>query len=297
MTDTAAGADQPIAVAIPRLSVRQILPWLLFAALLAVVGLYFLTPRDFLVRGLLAGLLAAFAAFAVAYVVGEPPVRAAIALEDSAGGHTHGGEAEAGHTEAEEAPGPGEVGVPRSLQSTVGLLTGLLVAGVTVGGLVGVLSALAMGRFGRVTPRATTLSVAAIGFVTAYAVPFLIYPPNPPAVGSGGTIGLRSISLIAAVTAVLVSRRLMTRLGGWHAALVGIAGYVLVMLVVAALLPHYNEVPESFPAALLYDFRRASFLTQLTLWTVLGVVLAELVGRLSRRGSTLTDPELADVRG
>jgi predicted cobalt transporter CbtA len=265
----------------------------------------FLSPRDFLVRGLLAGLLAAFAAFAVAYVVGEPPVRAAIALEDSAGGHTHGGEAEAGHTEAEEAPGPGEVGVPRSLQSTVGLLTGLLVAGVTVGGLVGVLSALAMGRFGRVTPRATTLSVAAIGFVTAYAVPFLIYPPNPPAVGSGDTIGLRSalyfvllaISLIAAVTAVLVSRRLMTRLGGWHAALVGIAGYVLVMLVVAALLPHYNEVPESFPAALLYDFRRASFLTQLTLWTVLGVVLAELVGRLSRRGSTLTDPELADVRG
>ena len=47
---------------------------------------------------------------------------------------------------------------------------------------------------------------------------------------------------------------------------------------------------------MLYDFRRASFLTQFTLWTVLGVVLAEFVGRLSaqdRRRSA----ELADVRG
>ena len=193
--------------------------------------------------------------------------------------------------------------MPRSLQSTLGLLTGLLVAGVTLGGLVGVVSAMAMGRFGRLTPRATTLAVTAMAFVAVYVVPFLIYPPNPPAVGSGDTIGMRSalyfiflaISLIAAVTAVLVGRRLRERVGGWHAALIGIAGYVVVMLVVMALMPHYNEVPDSFPASLLYDFRRASFLTQFTLWTVLGVVLAEFVGRLS--GRTSPERELADVRG
>ena len=261
--------------------------------------------RDFLIRGLLAGLIAAFAAFGVAYVVGEPSVRAAIALEDSAGGHSHGAET-AGSTDAEhtepDAPAAGEVEVPRSLQSTLGLLTGLLVAGVTFGGLVGVVSAMAMGRFGRLTPRSTTLAVTAIAFVAVYVVPFLIYPPNPPAVGSGDTIGMRSalyfiflaISLIAAVTAVLVGRRLSGRVGGWHAALIGIAGYVVVMLVVMALLPHYNEVPDTFPASVLYDFRRASFLTQLTLWTVLGVVLAEFVGRLS--GRTSPERELADVR-
>ena len=55
------------------------------------------------------------------------------------------------------------------------------------------------------------------------------------------------------------------------------------MLVVMALLPHYNEVPDSFPATVLYEFRTASFVTQLTLWAVLGVVLAELVGRLTAR--------------
>ena len=275
-----------------------------------------MSARDFLIRGLLAGLLAAFAAFAVAYVIGEPPVRSAIALEESGGGHSHGTDAgqtegtehtheSTGHAEeAEEASAPGEVEVPRSLQSTVGLLTGLLVAGVTIGGLVGVVSAIAMGRFGRLTPRATTLAVAAMGFVAVYVVPFLIYPPNPPAVGSGDTIGFRSglyfiflaISLIAAVTAVLVGRRLAERLGGWHAALVAIAGYVVVMLVVMALMPHYNEVPDSFPASVLYDFRRASFLTQFTLWTVLGVALAELVGRLARR-QPAEARELAGVRG
>ena len=54
-------------------------------------------------------------------------------------------------------------------------------------------------------------------------------------------------------------------------------------------------MPDTFPASVLYDFRRASFLTQLTLWSVLGVVLAELVGRLS--GRTAAERELADVRG
>jgi predicted cobalt transporter CbtA len=257
-----------------------------------------MNARDFLVRGLLAGLIAAFVAFGVAYVVGEPPLQAALAVEEAGGGHSHGGE------EAEEAPPAGESQVPRSLQSTVGLLTGMLVAGVTLGGLVGVVSAIALGRFGRLTPRATTLSVAAMGFVVVYAVPFLIYPPNPPAVGSGDTIGMRSglyfvslaISLIAAVTAVLVGRRLADRLGGWHAALLSIVGYVVVMLIVMALLPHYDEVPDTFPATVLYEFRQASFLTQLTLWTVLGVVLAEFVGRLSRRGATTTEQPVAEVR-
>jgi predicted cobalt transporter CbtA len=260
-----------------------------------------MSARDFLVRGLLAGLIAAFATFGVAYVVGEPPVRAAIALEDSAGGHSHGTETADEHAGA-DAPAAGEVEVPRSLQSTLGLLTGLLVAGVTLGGLVGVVSAMAMGRFGRLSPRSTTLAVTAIAFVTVYVVPFLIYPPNPPAVGNGDTIGMRSalyfiflaISLIAAVTAVLVGRRLTGRVGGWHAALIVIAGYVVVMLVVMAVLPHDNEVPDTFPASVLYDFRRASFLTQFTLWAVLGVVLAEFVGRLSRRAP---ERALADVRG
>src|SRR4051794_29352230 len=105
-----------------------------------------LNARTFLVRGLLAGLIAGFVAFGVAYVVGEPSVNAAIAIEEagSTAGHTHDHSdqsgtdqsgtdqpATAGQPAGEEAGHQTEV--PRSLQSTLGLMTGTVVAGATLG--------------------------------------------------------------------------------------------------------------------------------------------------------------------
>jgi predicted cobalt transporter CbtA len=241
------------------------------------------SARDFLVRGLLAGLFAGLVAFGVAYVVGEPSVNAAIAIEESA----HGGE---------------EL-VPRSLQSTVGLLTGTTVAGVTLGGLVGALSALALGRLGRLGVRGVSLSLAAMGFVSVSLLPFVAYPPNPPTVGHPETIGTRTelyfilvaISIIAAVTAVVVGRRLAARWGIWYATLSAIVGYLLVTLTAIALLPSYSEVPADFPATVLYEFRVASLVTQLALWATLGVTLGELLYRLQRRTAPrITEPDYAD---
>jgi predicted cobalt transporter CbtA len=241
------------------------------------------SARDFLIRGLLAGLFAGLLAFGVAYVVGEPSVNAAIAIEESA----HGG---------------GEL-VPRSLQSTVGLLTGTTVAGVTLGGLVGVLSALALGRLGRLGVRGVSLSLASMGFVSVSLLPFVAYPPNPPAVGHPETIGTRTelyfilvaISIIAAVTAVVVGHRLAARWGAWYATLSAVVGYLLVTLTAIALLPSYSEVPADFPATVLYEFRVASLVTQLALWATLGVTLGELLYRLQRRTAPrITEPDYAD---
>jgi predicted cobalt transporter CbtA len=255
------------------------------------------SARDFLIRGLLAGLFAGLVAFGVAYAVGEPSVDAAIAIEESAG---------SGHDHAEETmPGDTAVAteVPRSLQSTVGLLTGTAVAGVTLGGLVGVLSALALGRLGRLGVRGISLSLASMGFVSVSLLPFLAYPPNPPAVGQPETIGTRTelyfilvaISIIAAVTAVLVGRRLAARWGAWYATLIVVIGYLLVTLTAIALLPSYSEVPADFPATVLYEFRVASLVTQLALWATLGVTLGELLYRLQRRtASRVTEPDYAE---
>jgi predicted cobalt transporter CbtA len=256
-----------------------------------------LNARTFLVRGLLAGLIAGFVTFGVAYVVGEPSVNAAIAIEEAGGatGHTHDHADEPGTATEPTTTGEAahETEVPRSLQSTLGLMTGTVVAGATLGGLVGMISALALGRLGRLSPRASTLSVAALGFVSVYLIPTLAYPPNPPAVGQPDTIGYRTglyftllaISLIAMVTAVLVGRRLATRIGGWHAFLVSAAGYLAVCLIAIALMPTYDEVPDDFPATVLFSFRRASLITQLALWGTIGVVLAEFVGRMARTTS------------
>jgi predicted cobalt transporter CbtA len=277
-----------------------------------------LNARTFLLRGLLAGLLAGFVAFGVAYVLGEPSVNAAIAIEEAASQsepgqsdpsqsdpsqsdhgqsyHTHADDTAPGEESAEHSHGE-ETEVPRSLQSTLGLLTGTLVAGTVLGGLLGVISALALGRLGGLSSRASTLSVAGLGFVSVYLVPFIGYPPNPPAVGHGETIGYRTalyfillaVSVIAMITAVLVGRRLAARIGGWHAALVCGLGYLVVVGVAIGLMPTYDEVPAGFPASLLYEFRVGSLATQLALWATLAVVLAEFVDRLTRAAATVSD--------
>ncbi len=249
------------------------------------------SARSFLIRGLLAGLFAGLVTFGVAYVVGEPSVNAAIALEESTGGGPSHAEGTAAHEDTE----PAEAEVPRSLQSTAGLLTATVVAGVTIGGLLGVLSALALGRFGGLGPRATTLLVSGVGFLASTVLPFLAYPPSTPAVGQAETIGLRTglyfsllaTSVILAVTAVVVGRILARRWGAWYAGLATVGGYLLACVIVVTLLPSYDEVPADFPATVLYDFRLASFATQLTLWAVLGLTLAELVHRLVRRSKGL----------
>ena len=69
--------------------------------------------RMLLIRGMLVGILAGLLAFAFAWLVGEPQVDLAIAFE------THM------HQLAGEAPEP-EL-VSRAIQSTLGLLTGILV--------------------------------------------------------------------------------------------------------------------------------------------------------------------------
>jgi predicted cobalt transporter CbtA len=257
-----------------------------------------IATRDLLVRGLLAGLLAGIATFFVAYAVGEPSVGAAIAVEESgehaADGHSHGEEPDwtlGADEPAHETP-VHETIVPRSLQSTAGLATATVVAGVTLGGVLSVVSALALGRFGRLGTRSTVLLVTGLGFLATYVVPFLTYPPNPPAVGEAGTIGERTalyfvlvaVSLIVGLVAVLLARRLTPRWGAWYATLACAAGYGVVLAVAVALMPTYDEVPADFPATVLYEFRRASLLVQLTLWGLVGLVTAELAHRLTVRG-------------
>ncbi len=245
-----------------------------------------MTARAFLIRGLLVGLLAGFATFAVAYSVGEPHVERAIALEEAAApaeepavvqedGHTHS------HGEEEGTA------VSRSTQRTWGLLTGSLAVGVVLGGIVALVSAGAVGRLGRLRPGQSTAVVALIGFVAFALVPFLKYPATPPAVGSGETIGERTvyyftfvlISLVVAVAASVLGTRLSRRSGAYVGVVSGVAVYLVAMVVAGQLMPTVNEVGD-FPADTLWFFRRASLLTLATTWAVIGVALTGLVGKL-----------------
>ncbi|MER8090782.1 CbtA family protein [Streptomyces sp. NPDC058316] len=231
-----------------------------------------ISVRALLVRGMLAGLAAGALALVVAYLLGESRVDAAIALEESHA-HDHGG---------------GEELVSRTVQSTAGLATGVLVFGVAIGGIAALVFCYALGRIGRFGPRATAALIAGTALLAVYIVPFLKYPANPPAVGNPDTIGRRTalfflmvaLSVLLAVAAVILGKRLAPRLGNWNATVTASAAYAVVIGVAYAFLPSFNEVGRDFPATLLWEFRLATLAVQATLWVTFGLVFGHLTERL-----------------
>ncbi|MEU7576299.1 CbtA family protein [Streptomyces sp. NPDC041068] len=229
------------------------------------------TVRNLLVRGMLAGLAASMLALAVSYFLGEPGVDAAIAFEEA---HAHEDE-------------HGAEVVSRTLQSTAGLSTGVLVYGVAFGGITALAYCFALGRIGRFGPRASALLLAAAGLITVYVVPFLKYPANPPAVGDPDTVGRRTalyflmiaLGVLLAVGAVVLGKRLAPLLGNWNATIAASAFYVLAVGLAYVFLPSFSKVPEHFPAAALWEFRLAAIAVQITLWTAFGLVFGVLAER------------------
>jgi hypothetical protein len=235
-----------------------------------------------LIRGMIVGAFAGLLAFGFARVFGEPQVDLAVAFEGSlhaphveAATAASGDESAAvGHSHAD-----GEELVSRPVQAGLGLFTGVVVYGAAFGGIFALVFAFAYGRIGRLDARAVAALVAALGFLSVVIVPMLKYPANPPSVGSGDTIGYRTelfmamlvLSIAATALAVIVRSRLAATYGGWNATLIAGAGFIVVIAIVMLALPGINEVPEGFPAALLWRFRIASLGTQAIVWTVLGL--------------------------
>lgn len=219
---------------------------------------------------MLAGLAAGVLALVVAYLLGEPYVGKAIAFEEA---HSHEHEMEV---------------VSRSLQSTAGLATGVLIYGVAFGGIAALAYCFALGRVGRFSPRATALLLSGCALLAVYVVPFLKYPANPPSVGNADTIGKRTtlyflmmlLSVLLAIAATILGKRLAPRLGTWWATMAGVGAFVLVIGLAYAFLPVVNEVPKEFPATVLWRFRLSALAIQITLWTGFGLLFGELAERL-----------------
>ncbi|OBG31156.1 CbtA family protein [Mycobacterium sp. E3198] len=240
-------------------------------------------------RGLLAGVFGAVLAFAFARLCAEPVIGCAIAFED-------------GRADALDAHGVHEHGAElfsRGVQSNAGLGFGVLIFGVAMGALFGVVFCVVYPRAGGAAPHGLSLQLAGAAFVAVYLVPFLKYPPNPPAVGQSDTIGARTgwylvtvlASVMLAIAAVWSARRLTARFGAWNGRLLAAGAYVAAVAVVLTVLPSTDETPQpvrdasgailypGFPADVLYEFRLLALATQLVLWATIGLVFATLVRR------------------
>ena len=229
--------------------------------------------RALLVRGMLAGAFAGLLAFGFAYVFGEPQVDLGVGFEE----HMHH---MAGGAHEEEL-------VSREVQSTVGLLTGVVVYSCALGGIFALAFAYAHGRLGALSPRGTAAVLAAAGFVTLILVPQIKYPANPPSIGDADTIAQRTefyfmmlaLSVIAAIAVTSTGKQLARHLGAWNSIMIAGAAYVAVVAAGMLILPSVNEVPADFPATTLWNFRIASLGIEAVLWTALGLAFGFLAER------------------
>jgi predicted cobalt transporter CbtA len=229
--------------------------------------------RTLLLRGMLVGLVAGLVVFAFARWTGEPQVDRAIAFEASM-------------DQARGEPAEPEM-VSRKIQRGLGLLAGAVTYSSALGGIFGLVFAFSQGRFGVSSPRALALWIAVLGYISVALVPSLKYPANPPSVGSLETIGMRTAAYFLAIALSLASmtlslqlaRRLTRRFGVWNGSLLAVFLFVLLTVTLSSFLPAVDEVPQAFPASLLWKFRIASGEMQLLLWGTLGVLFGWLTER------------------
>ena len=250
-------------------------------------------------RGLLAGALAGVLAFVFARIFVEPVIERAIAYEEGIGA-AHEAMAGHGHAAGHHHGGEGFAGFTRGVQATIGMGFGVLAFSVAMAALFAVVFAVAYGRVGNISARLLSLSVAGGMLLSLYIIPFLKYPPNPPAVSLDETIRQRTllylllvvVSAALLVATVYLGRRLSARLGAWNAALAAAGAYVVAVAVVMLVLPTIDETPgplrddagtivyEGFPADELYEFRLFSLGTQVVMWATIALVFGAMAARL-----------------
>jgi hypothetical protein len=230
----------------------------------------------YLRRGMAAGLLAGLLAGLFAFLVGEPVLDRAIALEEaSAGAH---------HEEVFSRP-----------TQKVGLFFATGLFGMTVGGVFGIVYAFFRERLAAGSDFKRSISLAGAIFVGAFMIPLLKYPANPPSVGDPSTIRERTtayftlvaLSLLAILLAWLAARTLRARgVGASRRRLTVGPGLVVVIGVLFVSLPAAAPSAGGFPSGTLWAFRLSSFGTQLAFWSGLGLLFGVLCERARRKGVT-----------
>ncbi|AFA72742.1 putative transmembrane protein [Gordonia polyisoprenivorans VH2] len=212
-------------------------------------------------RGALAGLIAGILGFVFARVFAEPVINKAIDYESGRDDVLNALNQAAGR--ATEPDGP-EI-FSRTIQSTVGIATGIIGFSVAMGALVAVAYLILMGR---TALRAQYLSwlIAGFGFLGIYLLPFVKYPANPPAIGHTFTIETRgqlylamvATSLVLLGLAVYVVHRLHPRIGTQRAILVAGVGFLVLFGIVLAVLPSLGDLSANVDHTSEFGFARAA---------------------------------------
>src|ERR1700761_3419019 len=212
-------------------------------------------------RGALSGFMAGVLGFVFARLFAEPVINKAIAYESGRDSVLAALNQAAGRTVAPDGP---EI-FSRSIQSTIGIATGIIAFSTAMGALIAVAYLVLHGRF-NVRPRSLVWMIAGFGFGGVYLLPFVKYPANPPAIGHTFTITTRGHlyltmvagSLILLALAVYLAYRLTPRFGAGRSIFFSVLGFFVLYGVLIGVLPSLGNLAANKAHVGQFGYARAS---------------------------------------
>jgi hypothetical protein len=212
-------------------------------------------------RGALAGVIAGIIGFVFARIFAEPVINQAIDYES-------GRDEILGKLNEAAGGMPGMDGpeiFSRTIQSTVGIATGVLAFSAAMGALVAVAYVALHGRV-HVRPRNLVWMIAGFDFLGVYLLPFFKYPANPPAIGHDFTIVTRGHlyltmvagSLILLGLAVYLFRILVRRFSTGISVALSTAAFAVVFGALISVLPSLGDLPANVEQTSQFGFARAA---------------------------------------
>jgi hypothetical protein len=212
-------------------------------------------------RGALAGVVAGIIGFVFARIFAEPVINQAIDYES-------GRDDVLGKLNEAAGGMPGMDGpeiFSRTVQSTLGIATGVIAFSAAMGAVVAVVYVALHGRV-HVRPRNLAWMIAGFGFLGVYLLPFVKYPANPPAIGHDFTVVTRGhlyltmvvgSLLLLGLTAYLF-RVLLHRFGTGVSAALSTAAFAVLFGALISLLPSLGDLPANVEESSQFGFAHAA---------------------------------------
>ena len=212
-------------------------------------------------RGALAGVIAGIIGFVFARIFAEPVINQAIDYES-------GRDEILGQLNEAAGGMPGMDGpeiFSRTVQSTIGIATGVIAFSAAMGAVVAVAYVALHGRV-HVRPRNLVWMIAGFGFLGVYLLPFFKYPANPPAIGHDFTIVTRGHLYLAMVAGSLILlglaaylfRVLVRRFSTGIAVALSTAAFAVVFGALISVLPALGDLPANVEQTSQFGFARAA---------------------------------------
>ena len=227
-------------------------------------------------RGALAGFIAGVLGFVFARIWAEPVINKAIDYESGRDEILDALNKAAGRPVAPDGP---EI-FSRTIQSTIGIASGIVAFSTAMGALVAVAYLVLHGRF-KVRPQTLAWLIAGFGFLGVYLLPFVKYPANPPAIGHTFTITTRghlyltmvAVSLVLLGLAVFLARKLLPRFGLLKAIVLSALAFFVVYGVIVGVLPSLGNLSANVAHTNQFGFARAATETPQPITNILSTPL------------------------